>query len=292
MILLLGDMLMAGAALFIGLYFWAAGDAWMQFSLQFIIERPPLWFFLLPFFWVILLVELYDIHRASSPRETLKGIGLALLIYALAYLLIYFTSDPNSLPRRGVSVFIIFAALLTLAWRLLYIRLFTSPHLLRRVLIIGAGHAGQTLVKVLEDQQQPPFTVIGLIDDDPRKQDQPIGSYRVLGNSQTLMEVIQVQQITDLILAITGEMKGDMFRALLAAQEKGVTLANMPQIYEEVLARVPIFLLEAEWIVRSFVEKTRTSTLYHLAKNLLDFAGGLVGFLIMAILFPFISLAI
>ena len=291
-ILLLGDILMAGVALFIGLYFWAAGDAWMQFSLQFIIERPPFWFFLLPIFWVILLVELYDIHRASNPRETLKGIGLAMLIYALAYLLIYFTSDPNSLPRRGVSVFIIFAALLTLLWRLLYIRLFTSPHLLRRVLIVGAGHAGQTLVKVLQNQQPPPFNVIGLIDDDPQKQGQQIGTFSVLGDNQTLLDIIQEQQITDLILAITGEMKGDMFRALLNAQEKGVTLSPMPQVYEEILARVPIFLLDPEWIVRSVVEKTHTSTLYHLAKNLIDFAGGLLGFVIMALLFPFISLAI
>ena len=72
MILLLGDILMAGAALFLALYFWAAGDAWMRFSLQFIIDRPPFWYFLLPVFWVILLVELYDIHRASNPLETLK----------------------------------------------------------------------------------------------------------------------------------------------------------------------------------------------------------------------------
>ena len=292
MILLLGDILMAGAALFLALYFWAAGDAWMQFSLQFIIERPPFWYFLLPFFWVILLVELYDIHRASNPLETLKGVGLAVFINALVYLVFYFTSEPNSLPRRGVSFFIVFAALLTLLWRLLYIRLFTSPHLLRRVLIVGAGNAGQTLAKVIQDQTPPPFDVVGLIDDDPQKQGDQIGAFKVLGDSQNLNELIQDQQITDLILAISREMKGDMFRSLLAAQERGVTLSPMPQVYEEILSRVPIFLLEAEWIVRSFVEKTHTSTLYHLSKNLIDYTGGLLGFLIMAFFFPFISLAI
>jgi len=274
------------------LYFWAAGDAWMQFSLQFIIERPPFWYFLLPFFWVILLVELYDIHRASNPLETLKGVGLAVFINALVYLVFYFTSEPNSLPRRGVSFFIVFAALLTLLWRLLYIRLFTSPHLLRRVLIVGAGNAGQTLAKVIQDQTPPPFDVVGLIDDDPQKQGDQIGAFKVLGDSQNLNELIQDQQITDLILAISREMKGDMFRSLLAAQERGVTLSPMPQVYEEILSRVPIFLLEAEWIVRSFVEKTHTSTLYHLSKNLIDYTGGLLGFLIMAFFFPFISLAI
>lgn len=290
-ILLIGDLLAAGAALFLALYIWAAGDAWMDFSLEFITGRPPLWYFLLPIFWVILLVELYDVHRASNPRETLKGIGLATLINALIYLLIYFTSAPRSLPRRGVSVFIVLAAAFTLLWRLLYIRVFTAPHLLRRVLIVGAGKAGSTIVNVIEKLWPPPFFTVGLIDDAPEKLGQNVGSFPVLGDSQKLLEIIDEQEVTDLILAISGEMKGDMFQALLTAQENGVTLSPMPQVYEELLSRVPIFLLEAEWIVRSFVEKTSTSTFYQLSKSLIDFAGGLFGTLIMVIFLPFISLA-
>jgi exopolysaccharide biosynthesis polyprenyl glycosylphosphotransferase len=291
-ILLIGDFLVAALALFLALYIWAAGDAWMEFSLEFIVDRPPFWYFLLPFFWILLLVELYDIHRASKSREILKGIGLATLIYTLIYLLVYFTSEPNSLPRRGVSVFIVFAALFTILWRLAYIRMFTAPHLLRRVLIVGAGKAGKTLVDVIADQWPPPFFTVGLIDDDPEKLDTKVGNYLVLGSSHDLMELIHEHQVTDLVLAISGEMKGDMFQAILTAQEMGVNLSPMPQVYEELLTRVPIFLLEAEWIVRSFVEKTHTSTLYQLTKSLVDFAGGLIGTLIMISFYPFISLAI
>ncbi len=283
---------MSLVSLFFALYLWAAGDAWMQFSLEFIRDRPPFWYFLLPIFWVILLVELYDVHRASNIRETLKGIGLAALITSLVYLLIYFTSEPNSLPRRGVSFFIVFAVLLTLVWRLIYIQLFTSPHLLRRVLIIGAGNAGETLVKVIADQSPPPFNVIGLIDDDPQKQGDQIRNYHVIGDNHTLIDIIKEQDISELILAISGEMKGDMFQSVLTAQEMGVGLSTMPQVYEDLLSRVPIFLLEAEWIVRSFVERTHTSTLYQLSKNLIDFTGGLIGALLMIVFFPLISLGI
>lgn len=291
-ILLIGDVLMAAIALFIALYFWAAGDAWMEFSLAFIVQRPPIWYFTLPIFWIIFLVELYDIHRASNIQDTVKGIGLAVLIYALGYLLIYFSSPPNSLPRRGVAFFIISVAILTLLWRLIYIRIFTAPNLLRRVLIVGAGNAGQTIVDVITGQPTPPFYTVGLIDDDPAKQGAQMGDFTVLGNSKDLMRIIQEEEITDLVLAITGEMHGEMFQAILAAQEMGVNLNPMPQVYEEILSRVPIFLLEAEWIVRSFVEKTHTSSVYQLSKRLLDFTGGLVGTLIMFAFFPFIALAI
>ena len=282
---------MAAVALTIALYLWAAGDAWMEFSLEFIIDRPPAWYFFLPIFWLILLVELYDIQRASNRRETLKGIGLATLIYSLVYLLFYFTSEPNSLPRRGVAFFIVFAAIFTLLWRWIYIRIFTAPHLLRRVLIIGAGKAGETLVQVISKQWPPPFNIIGLIDDDPQKLGDQIGNFSILGSSQELLTIIAQQQITDLVLAITGEMEGHMFQALLAAQEGGTSLTLMPQVYEDLLKRVPIFLLEADWIVRSFVEKTNISSLYQISRTLVDFTGGLVGTLIMILCLPFITLA-
>ncbi len=264
----------------------------MDFSLEFIINRPPIWYYLLPIFWVILLVELYDIHRAGNPKEIVKGIGLATLINGLVYLLIYFTSEPNSLPRRGVAIFIAFVTVFTLLWRLLYIRIFTAPHLLRRVLIVGAGNSGQTLVGVIANRWPPPFNLIGLVDDDPQKLGMAIADYKVLGNSHQIMDLIREHEITDLVLAITGKIKGDMFQAILAAQEYGLNLTTMPQVYEELQSRVPIFLLEAEWIVRSFVEKSHTSTLYILMKRLIDFAGGLIGFLGLIILFPFVGLAI
>jgi exopolysaccharide biosynthesis polyprenyl glycosylphosphotransferase len=291
-ILLIGDLLMAGLALFLGLYFWAAGDAWLEFSLEFIATRPPFWFFLLPLFWIILLLELYDVQRASNIRETLKGIGLALLIYAIIYLLFYFTSEPNSLPRRGVALFIVGTAAFTFLWRLAYIQMFTAPHLLRRVLIIGAGNAGETIAKVISKQTPPPFITIGLIDDNPEKQGEKIGDFKVIGDSKQLIKTIEEHEVTDIILAISGQMKGRMFQSILSAQEIGVNLTPMPQVYEELLSRVPIFLLEAEWIVRSFVEKSHTSTLYQLSKSLIDFGGGLLGTLILGFFFPFISLGI
>jgi len=283
---------MASAALFLALYFWAAGDTWMEFSLEFIIQRPPFWFFMLPVFWVILIVELYDTRRASNPKETLKGIVLAFGIYLLIYLVVYFTSTPKSLPRRGVSAFIVSAAVLTILWRLIYIRLFTSSNLLRRVLIVGAGKAGETIVNVITEQKPSPYNVIGLIDDDPEKLGKQVDGLEVLGDSHSLIKIVQEKQISDLILAISGEMKGYTYRSILSAQEMGINLTPMPIVYEDILGRVPIFLLETEWIVRSFVEKTDTGTLYQLTRRLLDIIGGLVGFFLTMLCFPLISLSI
>jgi hypothetical protein len=53
-------------------------------------------------------------------------------------------TDPNSLPRIAVGAFLVLASFLTLGWRAIYIRLYTSSGLMRRVLIVGAGKAGHT----------------------------------------------------------------------------------------------------------------------------------------------------
>ncbi|HNT55885.1 MAG TPA: hypothetical protein PKG95_14305, partial [Anaerolineaceae bacterium] len=118
-ILFSGDLIAAVLALMIALYFWAQSpQEWLNFTWEFLGERIPGWYYLLPAAWLLLLVELYDVDRSSSRTETLKGVAIAAFIALILYLVIYFTSAPNSLPRRGVASFILGAFLLTLGWRM------------------------------------------------------------------------------------------------------------------------------------------------------------------------------
>ena len=287
-ILLTGDVIAAGLALFIALYFWGQTD-WLDFP-QFVLERIPPWFFLLPIIWLILNVEMYDIRRASRRGETLKNIGIAAAVSLVLYLLLFFIVDKTSpLPRRGVLAFIAAAPLTMIGWRLIYIKVFTTPEFLRRVLVIGAGRSGATLVEVIKEMYPPPFNLIGLIDDDPDKCNCDLYGVPILGTSQTLLEVIDRYNITDLIFAITGEMQDNMFQSLLQAEEGGIEVTTMPIVYEDLLGRVPISLLRSDWILRSFVDQARANGLYELVKRLLDIIGGIVGVMILAAATPFIG---
>jgi lipopolysaccharide/colanic/teichoic acid biosynthesis glycosyltransferase len=58
------------------------------------------------------------------------------------------------------------------------------------------------------------------------------------------------------------------------------------------MGRVPIRHLEADWILRSFVDQARQSGFYELGKRLLDIAGGLIGCGIFLVFFPLVALAI
>lgn len=294
-LLVVGDLAMALLALIAALYFWSIAEAFFEFSLEFLRERPPGWYYLLPFFWVILLVELYDIHRAGNWAATVRGVAAATLIGIGLYLLLffYFTDPPRSLlPRRGVAGFFIAAPVLTLIWRLIYIRIFTAPAFMRRVLLVGAGKAGETLVKVIDDLWPPPFYLVGIIDDDPEKTGMEIDGHPVLGGSDQLLTLIQEESVSDIVVAISGEMQGSTFQILLDAQESGVEISRLPAMYEELMGRVPIRLLETDWILRSFVDQSRVSEFYELGKRIVDILGGLIGVGLFFVTLPFISLGI
>ena len=291
-ILLVGDIIASAIGLIFALYFWAMKDQWMDFTWQFLKERPPSWYYALPVIWLVLLIELYDIRRSSRVADTVRGIAVTAAISTILYLLVFFVSEPKSLPRRGVAGFIVAAAILTLAWRLIYIRIFTAPVFLKRVMIIGAGRAGSILAEMIQDMTPTPFSVVGFIDDDPQKEGKKISGLPVLGNSVNILEIIKKEQISDLIFSISGDMQPSLYSAIVSAEEQGIEVRTMPVVYEELFGRVPIALLADDWVLRSFVDRAHATGSYELFKRLMDILGSIVGLLLLIPLFPFIALII
>jgi exopolysaccharide biosynthesis polyprenyl glycosylphosphotransferase len=289
LLLIIGDLLVSGLGLLGSLYLWAQRDQWLHFSWNFLQQRPPLWYWFLPFLWILLINELYDIHRAGSIKDTLRGVLVGSLIGGGFYLVVFFLSDTDSIPRQGVATFIIFSAILTLLWRSFYIRIFTSSQFLRQVLVVGAGKAGGTLCSIVTGMKPPPFLIVGLVDDNPQKLGAQVECYPVLGDSSCLADLAHQHGVTDVIVAITGEMRPEMFQALVTIQEKGISVRSMPVVYEELLGRVPIFLLQSDWILRTFVDQAEAGGFYEGLKRLIDIIGGLFGSLFLLILFPIIA---
>lgn len=290
-ILLLGDLVVAAIALFVALYIWGRRDIWFGFTLDFLQERVELWFYLLPLGWLVMLVDLYDVHRANNWRTTVRGIAIAALIGLVIYAFIYVLVK-GSLNRIGIGVFLLAASSFTFLWRLAYIRIFTAPAFMRRVLVIGAGKAGKRLAEAYKNLWPPPFFMVGFIDDDPQKIGRQVEEYPILGLSNRLLEFAEKEHVSDIVVAITGEMQGDTFQAILDAQESGIEITPMPTLYEEMLGRVPVHHLESDWLLRSFVDEARVSGFYEAGKRCLDILGGLVGLGIFALLYPLVAFLI
>ena len=125
LILLISDLAASVVAAFLALY------VWKQYSIQTLVVKgididraerilriqgieTPFWFYLLPLAWLLLMVELYDVHTAVSSGKTLRGISLAAFLGIVLYALVFiFNQDPSSLPRIAVGAFIILASVFT-----------------------------------------------------------------------------------------------------------------------------------------------------------------------------------
>lgn len=256
---------MAGTiALFLTLFIWAQIDS-LDFSAAFFRDRVDVWFYFLPIFWVILLIDTYDLGKAGKFKSTLKGVIIALAIAVAIYLVVYFLVPPMSLPRVGVAIFIIVTALLTLIWRLIFIRVFKAVNQQKRVLIVGAGNAGTELIREINKLDPKPFNLIGLIDDDPPlKLNTRIEGVPVLGDHKTMESITEKLGVSDFILAITHEMNPGMLHTILDAQEAGLELTTMQDAYESITGRVPIDLLQPDWVIRSFLDRKPNSGFYRI----------------------------
>ncbi len=309
-VLFIGDLLMAVTSVFAAMYTWRLYSNYSDRLLYLaqglnenridkilaakapFYEQAPVWFYLLPLIWILFLVELYEPHVAGSGRKTTRGIAIAALMGLLAYSLVFILKQDTNLPRIGVGAFLLFASLLTLGWRMIFIRIYKTTGRRRRILIIGAGRAGQTLAELYESFGMRSFNIVGFVDDDLQKHRKKYHGLSVLGTSDKLLSLIETFHISDIVVAINGEIKGETFQTILDAQERGVEVTRMPILYEEMTGRVPVHHLESDWIIRSFVDEVRVSGFYELAKRLLDIVGGFVGVVITLVFLPFVSLAI
>jgi FlaA1/EpsC-like NDP-sugar epimerase len=72
----------------------------------------------------------------------------------------------------------------------------------KEVLIIGAGDAGQLMVREMQRNRQLHYTPIGFVDDDPRKRGDRIHGVRVLGTTDELAHLLRDNRPDEVLIAI------------------------------------------------------------------------------------------
>ena len=71
----------------------------------------------------------------------------------------------------------------------------------RRVLIYGAGDAGELLLRELLNNRELSYAPVGFMDDDPKKQGKVIHGFRVFGGNGMLGKIVSDHQIEQLLIS-------------------------------------------------------------------------------------------
>ena len=70
------------------------------------------------------------------------------------------------------------------------------------MLVVGAGDAGQLIVREMQRNRQLAYTPIGFVDDDPRKKDVRIHGVRVLGTTDDLAHLLRDNRPDEVLIAM------------------------------------------------------------------------------------------
>jgi FlaA1/EpsC-like NDP-sugar epimerase len=157
----------------------------------------------------------------------------------MAYLVLY-AFPPNHTSRLPRSV-AVFDYLLLLAFiagtRLLARSLIERPlgGLVARgkeVLIIGAGDAGQLMVREMQRNRQLHYTPIGFVDDDPRKRGDRIHGVKILGTTDDLAHLLRDNKPDEVLIAIPSAPGGVRRKIVETCTAANVPVKTLPGLHE------------------------------------------------------------
>ena len=183
------------------------------------------------------------VWRFASLPDLTRIVRAVVVSTAMAAVVIFFFTRLEYVPR---SVFIIDAILLILllgGTRVSY-RLLKDHHLgkdqAERVLVVGAGSAGEGLVRDLLRMRPPAYLPVAFVDDDPAKQGQEIHGIRVVSAIDNTA-IVAGQWDADLImLALPSANSTQMRRIVELCEASGLPFRTLPKLQSLVSGKVSI----------------------------------------------------
>ena len=190
---------------------------------------------------VFVLFGLYE-HwwRYVSIRDMWRAL-LAVTVASAAAVVIVYLWDPVAgfrLPRGIIAIDWILALALVLGARLLARSLIERPgrYMLaargKEALIVGAGDAGQLVIREMARGRTLGYTPIGLVDDDPRKKNMRLNGVRVLGTTDDLPRLLADRKPDEVIIAIPSAAGDVRQKVVNACRDAGVPVKTLPGVHE------------------------------------------------------------
>ena len=126
---------------------------------------------------------------------------------------------------------VVFLSALRMLIRLYHEEFFSDSHgTARRFLIVGAGNAGEALLREMLRRRDTNYEVAGFIDDDPAKQGMSIHGITVLGNVEQLPQVCEKSSIDEIAIAIPSATRKQLRHVVQVCQGTALRFSTVPSL--------------------------------------------------------------
>ncbi len=264
------------------------GAYWLRFNLgeipQAFWEAALNW---LPAVLVIqgLALRIYGLYRgvwrfASIPDliRIVKAVATGALVIAGVT---FVTNRLEGVPRSVLPLYIVLLSLMLSTPRLFYRVWRDRSAALRdgqRAMIVGAGNAGEALVRDLLRDRESPYIPVAFVDDDPKKRGREIHSLRVRAGCDRIPNLVQRLSIDVILIAVPSATDREM-RAIVEICESTklpfMTLPSVQDIFTEQLGSALRDVSIEDLLGRAPVRLDRSNVEAHLrGKRVLVTGGG------------------
>ena len=223
---------------------------WLRFDLRYTtIDYPYLeaWKHFLPLyilfslavFWYLKLYK--SIWRFASYSELLR-VSVATIISALFHtvgITLLYIRMPISYYFIGALLQYVAVLGIRFSYRfILLIRKIRVKQVNSRIMVIGAGSAGQMLIRDIQRAGEVDGEVLCIIDDNQNKWGRTIDNIPVVGGRENILEMVEKYSIDKIFLAIPSATAQQRRDILNICNETSCELKNLPGMYQLVLGQV------------------------------------------------------
>jgi exopolysaccharide biosynthesis polyprenyl glycosylphosphotransferase len=293
LVLAFGDLIAVNAAVLIALRVWAiVGD--ITFDLPFVLSQFH-WFLILSALWLTLASanDFYDLAiTAHGWPSTVRLIQITLLLLVV-YLVIFFFSPRDALPRLFIFYYAAASTLLISAWRAIRLTWAGRSASRRRVVVVGTGWEAETILQMIREQASDDYEVVGVVDEGQQTSpDQVVVDVPVVGSGADLVRIVEAFDAREVVLATGEQVDGQIFQALMDCYELNIPVTPMPILFEQLAGRVPVEYVRGHWKVVLPTTGRSPFDPYPLLKRLMDITLSLLGLAVFALLLPILAPAI
>ena len=168
--------------------------------------------------------------------ETITCAMVFCVLYFNIVLGIYF---PWTIKALTWFISVAFIAGSKLVWRLYWERRVPFERKEERILVVGAGNAGDVICREIEKRKDL-GQMVGFVDDDINKAGSIIRNKKVLGVIDDINKIIKREKVGTVIIAIPS-IKGSKIRRIISKiDNKDVKIKTVPGVYELINERVSV----------------------------------------------------